>query len=80
VCWLVGRQVLVLTGTGLAVGTGILLAGGQALSGLLFGVEPTDPVTLLSVGGLLGTVALAAAWLPALRAIRVDPIKALRMD
>ena len=78
--WLVVRQVLVLTGVGLAIGTGILLAGGRVLTGLLFGVEVADPATLAAAAAILGTVALAAAWLPALRATRVDPIQALRME
>jgi putative ABC transport system permease protein len=78
--WLVVRQVLVLTGVGLATGTGILLAGGRVLTGLLFGVEVGDPATLAAAAAILGTVALAAAWLPALRATRVDPIQALRME
>ena len=78
--WLVVRQVLVLTGVGLAIGTGLLLAGGRVLTGLLFGVEVADPATLAAAAAILGTVALAAAWLPALRATRVDPIQALRME
>ena len=78
--WLVVRQVLMLTGAGLAIGTGILLAGGRVLTGLLFGVEVADPATLVAAAVILGTVALAAAWLPALRATRVDPIQAFRME
>ena len=78
-CWLV-RQVLVLTGVGLAIGTGILLAGGRVLTGLLFGVEVVDPATLIAAPAILGTVALTAAWLPTRRATRVDPIQALRME
>jgi putative ABC transport system permease protein len=78
--WLVVRQVLLLTGVGLAIGTGILLVGGRALTGLLFGVQPTDGPTLAVVAALLGGVAVAAAWVPAVRATRVDPIRALRME
>jgi ABC-type antimicrobial peptide transport system permease subunit len=74
------RQVLVLTAVGLAIGTGLLLAGGRVLTGLLFGVEVADPATLVTAGAVLGTVAMAAAWLPALRATRIDPIRALRME
>ena len=78
--WLVVRQVLVLTSVGLAIGTGILFAVGRVLTGLLFGVEVADPMTLTAAAAILGTVALAAAWVPALRATRVDPIQALRAD
>lgn len=78
--WLLVRQVLVLTGVGLAIGTGILLAGGRVMSGLLFGVEVADPGTFVTGSAVLGTVSMAAAWLPALRATRIDPIRALRME
>jgi predicted permease len=78
--WLVLRHVLILTGVGLAIGTGILLAGGRVLTGLLFEVQVADPATLLAAGAILGTVALTAAWLPTRRATRVDPIQALRME
>jgi ABC-type lipoprotein release transport system permease subunit len=47
---------------------------------LLFDVRPTDPVTFASVVLLLVAVAAAACWIPAARAIRVDPIVALRHE
>ena len=47
---------------------------------VLVGVSPRDPVTFGAVSGLLGLVALAACWLPARRASRVDPIVALKAD
>ena len=76
--WLVLRQVLVLTGTGLAHRRRCVLAfTARLLEGLLFGVQPADPVTIALVAAVFGTVALAAAWVPALRATRVDPIRAL---
>ena len=52
----------------------------QFLSGLLFEIEPTDPVTFLAVGAVLAAVALLAAFVPARRATRVDPIDALRAE
>jgi len=74
------RQGLLLAGAGIAVG----LAGGFALtrllSGLLYGVNATDPLTFAAVTGLLATVAIAASFLPAWRATRVDPVIALRCD
>jgi ABC-type lipoprotein release transport system permease subunit len=48
--------------------------------GLLFGVRATDPLTYVAVGGLLLVIALAAAYIPARRAMRVDPIVALRYE
>jgi predicted permease len=80
VLWLVLRQVLRLTLIGLTIG----LAGAFALSGAvrraLFEVQPTDPLTLAAVTVVLGSVALVAGWLPAWRASRVDPVRALRND
>jgi putative ABC transport system permease protein len=45
---------------------------------ILFGIEPTDPLTLVSVGAALMVVAVLAVTVPALRAMRVDPLTALR--
>jgi putative ABC transport system permease protein len=66
------------------IGLGIGLVGAWALSRVLtsqlFGVTPRDPLTYLSVALLLGAVALAASWIPALRATRVDPMISLRSE
>jgi putative ABC transport system permease protein len=67
-----------------SIGLGIGLVGAWALSRVLtnqlFGVTPRDPITYLSVALLLGGVALAASWIPALRATRVDPMISLRSE
>jgi putative ABC transport system permease protein len=76
---ILGEGGLLLT-VGLAVGlTGALFAA-RLLRGLLFGVTPHDPATLAGVALVLGAVGVAACWLPAARASRVDPAEALRAE
>jgi putative ABC transport system permease protein len=65
-------------GIGLVIGLGASLALMRGMRTILFGIEPTDPLTLASVGVSLMFVALLAVAIPALRAMRVDPITALR--
>jgi putative ABC transport system permease protein len=64
------------------VGGGLLcaVALSRVISGLLFALSPTDPSTLLGVAALLMSVALVASYLPARRAMRVDPVEALRTE
>jgi ABC-type antimicrobial peptide transport system permease subunit len=62
------------------VGLALALALGRALAGMLFGVSPFDPVTLAGVAVLVPMVAALAAFLPALRAARIDPMEALREE
>ncbi|MGE5099053.1 MAG: FtsX-like permease family protein, partial [Deltaproteobacteria bacterium] len=70
----------VLLVTGLVVGlTGALFAS-QLLRGFLFGITPHDPTTLGTVALVLAAVGVAACWLPAARAARVDPATALRAE
>ncbi len=52
----------------------------RALERLVYGVSTTDPATFVAMPVLLGLVAFLAGLLPALRATRVDPLEALRMD
>ncbi|MGA8145864.1 MAG: ABC transporter permease [Candidatus Acidiferrales bacterium] len=75
---LVLRQGLQLAITGVALGVVLSLLLTRFLSKLLFGVTPTDAVTFAGVAALLSIVALAACWIPAWRAMRVDPMVALR--
>jgi predicted permease len=77
---LVVRQGLRLTAAGLTIGVAVAVSAGRALRALLVGVEPSDPLTLFVVAGLLAAVALGACALPARRATRVDPISALRYE
>jgi len=69
-----------LAGIGLVVGLAASLGAGRALSSLLFQVNPFDPATLAGVSALLVAVALVACYLPARRAMRVDPLVALRHE
>ncbi|HSJ15031.1 MAG TPA: ABC transporter permease [Longimicrobiales bacterium] len=71
---------LALTGLGLIIGLGIAWPATRAMRALVFEVEPTDPRTFLAVTALLGIAGLAACWLPARRASRVDPAVVLRSE
>jgi putative ABC transport system permease protein len=74
------RRGLVLTVTGLGIGMVGAVLVTRFLHGVLYGIAPTDPITFATVPLLLAAVALLAAWLPARRAARVDPMVALRAE
>lgn len=78
------RQVLAgglsLVGIGLALGLAMALASGRLITGMLFQVRPSDPVTYAAVAGTIGMVALAACLLPARRASKLDPVSTLRNE
>jgi putative ABC transport system permease protein len=63
---------------GLLLGVTGALIGTRLIRGLLFGVTPNDPITLVGVAAMMLAVGLAACWLPALRAARIDPAVAIR--
>jgi ABC-type antimicrobial peptide transport system permease subunit len=65
---------------GIGIGTVASLMMVRLLSGLLFGVRPTDPVTFVAVAFLLLVVVLLACYFPARRATKVDPVVALRHE
>jgi predicted permease len=77
---LVLGQGLRLTIAGLGLGLGLSLVLTRFLSSQLFGISATDPLTFAAVAGCLGAVALAACYLPARRAMRVEPTVALRQQ
>jgi putative ABC transport system permease protein len=77
---LVARQGLQLVIVGLAVGLLSAWALTRTMASLLIGISATDPLTYAMVAMLLSAVALAACWIPARRALRVDPMVALRYE
>jgi putative ABC transport system permease protein len=77
---LIVRQAVGLTAAGIAVGIASALALTRAIAGLLYGVSATDPATFAAVALFLLLVAIAACYIPARRATRVDPTIALRQE
>jgi len=77
---LVIGQAMLPVGIGVIAGMAVALLIGRLLSGLLFGVSGSDPMTLVAASGLLAAAAILASWLPARRAVAVDPIRALRPE
>jgi ABC-type antimicrobial peptide transport system permease subunit len=82
-----GSVLRLVVGQGMAValvgaGVGLVLAFllTRLMAGLLYGVGPTDPATYAGVAGLLLAAALLASYLPARRAARIEPTKALRAE
>lgn len=74
------KQAVILVVIGIIAGLGASIALTRLISNLLFGVEATDPATLIAITLLLVAVALVACFIPARRATKVDPIVALRCE
>jgi putative ABC transport system permease protein len=77
ILWLVIREGIVVAGLGVVLGLAANVAAARALSTLLYGTSPADPLTLAVATLVLLAVALLACYLPARRATRVDPVKTL---
>jgi predicted permease len=77
---IVARRALLLIGSGTLVGLAIALAAGRFLEQILYGVQPTDPLTLVIVLLMMIAIAGLACWIPARRAIRINPVTALRQE
>jgi predicted permease len=77
---LVLREAGMLLAVGLVIGTGLAIAVGRTASSMLFGLKPTDPVTIGLSITLLAVVAIIASFLPAMRAARLEPMLALREE
>jgi len=80
IIWMVLRETLILVVIGMAIGVPAALGAARLISSQLFGLNPSDPVTLLIAIVLLTLVAALAGYLPARRASRVDPLVALRYE
>lgn len=80
ILWAVLRETLILTLAGLAVGVPCALAASRLLGHMLFGVSANDPATLAAVAFALAAVAALAGYVPARRAMLVDPLVALRYE
>jgi putative ABC transport system permease protein len=74
------RQGFFLAGIGVVAGLALAYATGRAMQALLFGVSPSDPATFMIAAGLGLATSLLGSLLPALRAVRVDPLAAVRTD
>jgi predicted permease len=80
VAGLVLRQGLLLGTIGVAIGAAVAYGLTRWMSSLIFGVSPTDPLTFSAVALILVAIALVASYVPARRAMRVDPMQSLRME
>jgi predicted permease len=78
--WLVLRSALVLVALGMAIGVPAALAVATLIRAGLFGVEPADPATIAAAVVAMVVAAGVAAWMPARRAARLDPVVALRYE
>jgi ABC-type antimicrobial peptide transport system permease subunit len=77
---LVLREAILLLGIGLVSGCVVALWVGKAAAALLFGLEPQDPVSLITASSLLAIIALIASYVPARRAAGLDPMVTLRSE
>jgi len=80
VAWPILREALILTGIGIAIGLPVALALVRVIWAIFYGIEPHDPLTMIGAAVLIITVATLAAWIPARRAARIDPMNALRYE
>ena len=80
IAWMILRETLYLVLAGLVLGVPAALIGARLISTQLFGLSPTDPLTLIGAAIVLAMVAMLAGYLPARRASRINPLHALRYE
>ncbi len=80
VLWMILRQGFAHAILGVGIGLGAAAAASQLLASSLFGVKPNDPATFAAASAALTLLALSACLVPALRATRVEPVTALRLE
>jgi ABC-type antimicrobial peptide transport system permease subunit len=80
VAWPILREALTLAAIGIAIGLPVALALVRVIRAAFYGIEPHDPLTMIGAAMLMVTVAALAAWIPARRAAKVDPMVALRYE
>jgi ABC-type antimicrobial peptide transport system permease subunit len=80
VVWLVMREVLLLAGIGVAIGLAAAWGATRWIATQLFGIQPTDVLTMILAAVGIAAVAALAGYLPARRAVGIDPMRALRWE
>jgi len=80
VAWPILGEALTLTAIGIAIGLPVSLALVRVIRGIFYGIEPHDPITMIAAAMIMVAVAALAAWIPARRAARIDPMEALRYE